>query len=162
MMVFDSFLDVAVRLALVVLSISLLITVFRVIRGPTLPDRILALDMLVAVAIGFLAVIGIMTGYTLYLDIAIALGLVGFPGDGRLLALRPDPRPDRRGAWPGGVRRVGAGPVRRQVESAPNQAAIQRRKVSHHEFSCGYCRRNTCPGRRFLCLGCCSRFMAFS
>ncbi|MEM9108174.1 MAG: monovalent cation/H+ antiporter complex subunit F, partial [Pseudomonadota bacterium] len=40
--------------------------------------RILALDMLVATAIGFIAVIGIKTGYTLYVDIAIALGLVGF------------------------------------------------------------------------------------
>ena len=50
----------------------------KVIHGPTLPDRILALDMLVAVAIGFIAVVGIKTGYTLYLDIAIALGLVGF------------------------------------------------------------------------------------
>ena len=38
----------------------------------------LALDMLVATAIGFIAVIGIRTGFTLYLDIAIALGLVGF------------------------------------------------------------------------------------
>ncbi len=34
--------------------------------------------MLVATAIGFIAVVGIRTGHTLYLDIAIALGLVGF------------------------------------------------------------------------------------
>ena len=50
----------------------------RVVIGPTLPDRVLALDMLVAVAIGFIAVLGIRTGQTLYVDIAIALGLVGF------------------------------------------------------------------------------------
>ena len=31
-----------------------------------------------AIAIGFIAVIGIKTGYTLYVDVAIALGLVGF------------------------------------------------------------------------------------
>ena len=57
---------------------SLLLTVVRVIIGPTLPDRVLALDMLVAIAIGFIAVLGIRTGQTLYADIAIALGLVGF------------------------------------------------------------------------------------
>ena len=34
--------------------------------------------MLVGAAIGSLAVIGVKTGYTLYVDIAIALGLVGF------------------------------------------------------------------------------------
>lgn len=72
------FLDVAELIALGLLSAAFLLTVYRVVRGPTLPDRILGLDMLVAAAIGFIAVIGIRTGYTLYVDIAIALGLVGF------------------------------------------------------------------------------------
>lgn len=74
----DAVLDAAVMLALVILSLSFLITVWRIIKGPTLPDRILGLDMLVAVAIGFIAVIALKTGYTLYVDIAISLGLVGF------------------------------------------------------------------------------------
>lgn len=72
--VFDS----AVTLALGILSLSFLVTIYRIVKGPTLPDRILGLDMLVAIAIGFIAVIGIKTGYTLYVDVAIALGLVGF------------------------------------------------------------------------------------
>jgi multicomponent Na+:H+ antiporter subunit F len=68
----------ATVVALVVLSLSFLLTVYRVIKGPTLPDRIIALDMLVGIVIGFIAVIAIKTGFTLYIDIAIALGLVGF------------------------------------------------------------------------------------
>jgi len=68
----------AVTLALGILSLSFLVTIYRIVKGPTLPDRILGLDMLVAIAIGFIAVIGIKTGYTLYVDVAIALGLVGF------------------------------------------------------------------------------------
>jgi len=68
----------ALNAALVILSVALLLTVVRVIVGPTLPDRVVALDMLVAIAIGFIAVLGIRTGQTLYADIAIALGLVGF------------------------------------------------------------------------------------
>jgi multicomponent Na+:H+ antiporter subunit F len=71
-------LDYATTLALGILCLSFAVTVWRVVVGPTLPDRILALDMLVAVAIGFIAVIAIKTGFTLYVDIAIALGLVGF------------------------------------------------------------------------------------
>ncbi len=71
-------LAIAVNIALAVLCLSFLFAVIRVIRGPTLPDRVLALDMLVTAAIGFIAVIGIKTGFELYLDIAIALGLVGF------------------------------------------------------------------------------------
>jgi multicomponent Na+:H+ antiporter subunit F len=70
--------ETAVILALAILCLSFLVTIYRIIKGPTLPDRILGLDMLVAIAIGFIAVIGIKTGYTLYVDVAIALGLVGF------------------------------------------------------------------------------------
>ncbi|MBC2775591.1 cation:proton antiporter [Rhizobium sp. AQ_MP] len=64
--------------AIVILVIALLLTVYRAVVGPTLPDRIIALDMLVGIVIGFIAVIALRTGYTLYIDIAIALGLVGF------------------------------------------------------------------------------------
>jgi len=72
------FLELATLIALAILSIAFLLTVARVILGPGIPDRVLALDMLVAIAIGFIAVIGIRSGFTIYLDIAIALGLVGF------------------------------------------------------------------------------------
>ena len=74
----ETVLDYSVNIALVILSISFLLTIIRIVRGPTLPDRILGLDMLVAAAIGFIAAIGIKTGFILYIDIAIALGLVGF------------------------------------------------------------------------------------
>lgn len=74
----ERFLEFSVVIAFGVLSLSFLLTVIRVVRGPTLPDRVLALDMLVAVGIGFIAVTGIASGVTFNVDIAIALGLVGF------------------------------------------------------------------------------------
>ena len=64
--------------AMAVICLSFLLTVLRVLLGPTLPDRVLGLDMLVSLAIGFMALFAIRTGYALYIDIAIALGLVGF------------------------------------------------------------------------------------
>ena len=70
--------SVASSAALVILGLALLLTVWRVVAGPTLPDRILALDMLTGIAIGFIAVIAVKTGFSLYIDIAISLGLVGF------------------------------------------------------------------------------------
>lgn len=68
----------AVHVGLLVLGVSFLLTVWRVIKGPTLPDRVIALDMLVGIVMGFIALIAIRTGFTLYIDIAISLGLVGF------------------------------------------------------------------------------------
>jgi multicomponent Na+:H+ antiporter subunit F len=68
----------AIWIALVVLGLAFLLTVRRVVVGPTLPDRVVALDMLVGIVIGFIALIAIRTGFTLYIDIAISVGLVGF------------------------------------------------------------------------------------
>lgn len=74
----QAFLDYSIIIAMVFLIASFFVTTYRVIIGPTLPDRIVALDMLIGVVIGFIAVVGVKTGYYLYVDIAIALGLVGF------------------------------------------------------------------------------------
>ncbi|MTI42658.1 multicomponent Na+:H+ antiporter subunit F [Roseibium hamelinense] len=77
--VFSSqFLSVCVHIALAILSVSFILICIRTIKGPSLPDRVVALDMLVAVGIGFLAVFGILSNYPLYIDVAITLGLVGF------------------------------------------------------------------------------------
>ncbi|MEP1933193.1 MAG: cation:proton antiporter [Roseibium sp.] len=74
----SEFLDWAVNFALGILSISFVMIVYRIFKGPGLPDRVVALDALVTVGIGFIAAIGVNTGYYLYIDIAITLGLVGF------------------------------------------------------------------------------------
>lgn len=74
----EAIIQAACTFALIVLGIAFILTVFRVVVGPTLPDRVLALDMLVGIVLGFIAAFAIRTGYTLYIDIAISLGLVGF------------------------------------------------------------------------------------
>lgn len=64
--------------ALGCLTLALLLAIIRLVRGPTLPDRILALDLITTLAMGFIVSVAILTGFYLYLDIAIALALVGF------------------------------------------------------------------------------------
>lgn len=68
----------ATTAALGILTLALLLTIVRLIRGPTLPDRILALDLITTLAVGFIAAIAVRTGFSLYLDIAISIGLLGF------------------------------------------------------------------------------------
>lgn len=71
-------LSIATMIALILLGLALLISVIRVIIGPTLADRVLALDLLTVIAMGFVGAVAIRTGLTLYLDIAIGLALLGF------------------------------------------------------------------------------------
>lgn len=72
------FLSLATLVSLVLIGIALLIAVIRIIIGPTLGDRVLALDLLTLLAMGFIATFAIRTGLMLYLDIAIAVALLGF------------------------------------------------------------------------------------
>lgn len=65
-------------ISLIILGIAMLIAIIRVVIGPTLADRILALDLLTVIAMGFVATIAIRSGLMLYLDIAISLALLGF------------------------------------------------------------------------------------
>lgn len=74
----EGFLELAIQISLALVCLAFFIAVVRLVRGPTLADRVLALDMLVTVGIGFIAVLTVRTGYGQYLDVAIGLGLVGF------------------------------------------------------------------------------------
>ena len=60
------------------LGLALLATVVRIIRGPTLADRILGLDTISILAVGVIGVFAVRTGLFLYADIAVAVALVGF------------------------------------------------------------------------------------
>jgi multicomponent Na+:H+ antiporter subunit F len=73
-----AFVDLCSLVALIILGLALLLSIVRIIIGPTLSDRVLALDLMTIVAMGFIGAVAIRTGLMLYLDIAIALALLGF------------------------------------------------------------------------------------
>jgi multicomponent Na+:H+ antiporter subunit F len=73
-----NFIDIASLIALVMLGLALLVSIVRIIIGPSIADRVLALDLMTVIAMGFIGAISVRTGLSLYLDIAIALALLGF------------------------------------------------------------------------------------
>lgn len=59
---------------------SAFLCLYRVLRGPTAPDRAVAIDMLGILIVGFCAVLSIATGRDWYIDIGIAWALQSFIG----------------------------------------------------------------------------------
>lgn len=53
---------------------------YRVMRGPTAPDRVVAIDILGILIVGFCALLSIATGRDWYIDIGIAWALQSFIG----------------------------------------------------------------------------------
>jgi multicomponent Na+:H+ antiporter subunit F len=68
----------AADLSIGLLLVAMLLVLYRLARGPNLGDRIMALDTLTMLAVGLIGALTLRTGLTLYLDIAIAIALVGF------------------------------------------------------------------------------------
>ena len=63
---------------LFVLLLCSFLCLYRILRGPTAPDRVVAIDILGILVVGFCAVLGISTGRSWYMDIGIAWGLQSF------------------------------------------------------------------------------------
>jgi multicomponent Na+:H+ antiporter subunit F len=62
------------------LMVSAVLCLFRVVRGPTAPDRAVAIDMLGILIVGFCAIQSLSTGRDWYIDIGIAWALQSFIG----------------------------------------------------------------------------------
>lgn len=65
---------------LVTLGISLALTFIRLVRGPTLPDRVIALDLVGIITVGIVSVFAIETNQPVYLIVAVVLALIAFIG----------------------------------------------------------------------------------
>ncbi|MBI2997310.1 MAG: pH regulation protein F [Deltaproteobacteria bacterium] len=60
------------------LSLAILLALFRLVRGPSLPDRVVALDLTATIVIGFIAVYAIATEHALLVDLAMVSALIVF------------------------------------------------------------------------------------
>ncbi len=63
-----------------ILSISVLLILWRFLIGPSIVDRIIALDLIVTTGIGFIAGYSILTNRPSFLDVAMILALIAFLG----------------------------------------------------------------------------------
>lgn len=70
----------ALILAFALVGTAFGLSFFRLVRGPTVPDRILALDTLYINAIALLILLGIHLRSPLYFEAALLIALMGFVG----------------------------------------------------------------------------------
>ena len=64
--------------AITLVGVSLLLTFVRLVKGPTLADRVVALDLVTMILVVILTLFGMSIDDSAYIDAAIALGLVAF------------------------------------------------------------------------------------
>jgi multicomponent Na+:H+ antiporter subunit F len=73
-------LELFVFVAFGVLTLSSLLCLYRIGRGPSAPDRTVAIDILGTLIVGFCCMMAVWTGREYYMNIAIAWALISFIG----------------------------------------------------------------------------------
>lgn len=71
-------LDWCLKIAFAAVSISQLMAMLRLVIGPAVGDRILALDTMVVNAIGLIVLLGIAQGTRLYFEASLIIAMLGF------------------------------------------------------------------------------------
>jgi multicomponent Na+:H+ antiporter subunit F len=70
--------ELVTPIVLVMLAMAILVAFVRLAAGPSLPDRVVAMDLIGVLAVGLIVVVAAITGHRALLDAAIVIALVGF------------------------------------------------------------------------------------
>ena len=71
-------LNTAITIATTLVCISLILNLWRLFKGPSRPDRILALDTMYINSIALIILFGIAAGTALYFEAALLIAMLGF------------------------------------------------------------------------------------
>lgn len=62
------------------LTVSVILVFYRLFKGPEVVDRVIALDLIITIGIGFITAYSIRSEQALFLDVAMILALIAFLG----------------------------------------------------------------------------------
>ena len=71
-------LNVALVIAFIFMTLAQLLNLYRLFKGPSLPDRILALDTMYINALALFVLLGIFFDTTTYFEAALIIAVMGF------------------------------------------------------------------------------------
>ncbi|WP_410000774.1 MULTISPECIES: K+/H+ antiporter subunit F [Roseovarius] len=70
--------DIAIVISFVALALGQILSMVRLVLGPTPGDRILALDTMVINALGLVVMVGIYQGVQVYFEVTLLIAMLGF------------------------------------------------------------------------------------
>ncbi|WP_439121761.1 monovalent cation/H+ antiporter complex subunit F [Marivita sp.] len=74
----DGFLEISLEIGFLCVVFSVVLAFIRLVKGPSLQDRVVALDFMTVAIVAFCGLAAIRYGTSAFLDVALVLALVGF------------------------------------------------------------------------------------
>jgi multicomponent Na+:H+ antiporter subunit F len=72
--------SLVVEIMLVVLSVAILLAFYRLAVGPSLPDRVIALDLIATLIVGIVGLYAVLHSDAVFLRVAMIVALINFLG----------------------------------------------------------------------------------
>ncbi len=72
--------DIILHVSLLLLSVATLGFLYRVVKGPTVPDRVIALDAIGINLVGITAITSVILRTEAFLEVILLIGIVAFIG----------------------------------------------------------------------------------
>ena len=72
--------NIILYISLGILVVALFLVFVRMFKGPTIQDRVVALDLTASIAMGFILIYGVMAENAIYFDIPVIIALISFIG----------------------------------------------------------------------------------
>lgn len=70
--------ELSLNISMLVLPVAMVLILIRLLIGPGLGDRVIALDVLMTTGIAYIVIFSMMTGRSLFIDVAVILALIAF------------------------------------------------------------------------------------
>lgn len=71
---------VVLQITMAILILSMVLTLIRLVKGPGLYNRVVALDLITSITAGIILVYAVMTKEQAYIDVAVIIFLISFLG----------------------------------------------------------------------------------
>jgi multicomponent Na+:H+ antiporter subunit F len=72
--------EMVLQLSLLLLAVAMIGLIYRLVKGPTIPDRVIALDAMGVNLVSITAVLSMLLGTSNYLDVILLIGILAFIG----------------------------------------------------------------------------------
>ena len=70
----------AMKITMALLMVSFVLVLYRLVKGPRLYDRVVALDLITSIIAGITLVYGMISGVSFLMDVAVIIFLIAFLG----------------------------------------------------------------------------------
>lgn len=70
--------DYLITVVMPIVCLSLVLIFIRLLKGPAVVDRVVALDLLITVGVGFIGLFSLIANNAIFLDVAMILALIAF------------------------------------------------------------------------------------